>query len=72
MRWVRNITIKKNHQEHLRNYQLARDRKRRQIRILARYEQTDVVSFAFNIAEQLEIVDPSSFEEVLTCNAKEK
>ena len=59
-------------QEGLHDYQLARDRLRRQIKTPARYAQAETVSFAFNIAEEIESTDPSSFKEGITYKEKQK
>ena len=59
-------------QEELRQYQLTRDRTRRQIQATARYGQADVISFAFNIAEQIDSVDPLSYDQAIASKEKEK
>ena len=55
-----------------RDYQLARDRSRRQIRTPARYAHANTVSFAFNVVDEVENRDPLSYSKAVACKEKEK
>ena len=59
-------------QETFRNYQLAKDRSRRQIRTPAKYAQADVISFAFNVVRELESIDPLNYKEAMSCKERDK
>lgn len=50
-------------QEQLRDYQLARDRARRQTAPPARYAEADLIAFALNAVESLEDDEPRSYKE---------
>ena len=52
--------------EKLHDYQLAKDRMRRQIKAPAKYAHAEVASYAFNIAEELENTEPLTFKEAVT------
>ena len=45
----------------LSDYQLARDRKRREKKTIIRFAQANRIAYAFNIGDQLD--EPSSFQE---------
>lgn len=51
--------------EVLSNYQLARDRIRREIVKLARFTEDSEVAFALSVAEVVEATEPSSFDEAM-------
>ena len=56
----------------LHNYQLTRDRVRRQIKAPSRNAQAEVVSFALNVAEEIRVLEPQSYKEAMSRNDKEK
>ena len=49
-------------------YNLARDRARRQIRPPQRYAHAEIVSFALSVAEEIERQDPITFHEAIISN----
>lgn len=49
----------------LDDYQLARDRERRQINPPARYSQAEVIHFALSIAEEIDFSEPATYEEAM-------
>ena len=51
----------------LRDYQLARDRIRREIVKPARYSEDSATAFALSVAEELEIEEPRSYSEAVKC-----
>lgn len=51
--------------EDLSNYQLARDRIRREIVKPARFTEDSKVAFALSVAEVVEATEPSSFDEAM-------
>ena len=56
----------------LNNYQLARDRVRRDIRTPLRFGHVDMVSFALWSAQGLEFKEPSSYGKAVTCSDSKK
>ena len=54
----------------LRHYMLARDRARREIRPPPKYTHAEVIAYALNIGDNIELDEPVSFEEA--CNSKTK
>ena len=65
-----NVTTSNN--PNLRNYQLARDRERREIRAPHWFGHTDMVSFTFYSTQGLEFKEPSSYEKLITCSDSKK
>lgn len=57
--------------ENLKNYQLARDRKRRIIKPTQRLGHADMIFFAFSIASQLEDDEPLNLKEAMNSNKRE-
>ena len=55
----------------LHDYQLTRDRLRRQIRAPSRYAQAEVVSFTLNVDEEIGVLEPQSYKEAMTRSDKE-
>ena len=53
-------------QEDLANYQLARDRTRREIHPPARFAEADLIEFALAVVQQTEIAEPDSYEEAIS------
>lgn len=49
--------------QHLDNYVLSRDRARRQIRPPSRFANADLIAFALNVADVLELEEPTSYSE---------
>ena len=45
--------VDNNDEDNLRDYQLTRDRTRRQIRVPTRYSHVEIVSFALSVVEEL-------------------
>ena len=57
----------------LRNYQLARDRTRRQnIKAPARYAEADIISYALCAAEKLECSEPATYTEAVSTSERKK
>ncbi|KAE8715970.1 hypothetical protein F3Y22_tig00110156pilonHSYRG00076 [Hibiscus syriacus] len=56
----------------LDNYNLVRDRQRRTIRPPDRYGHADLISYALNIAEEIEEAEPKNFKEALKSKDKHK
>jgi len=52
----------------LTQYNLTRDKIRRQIKLPQRYAQADIVSFALLVAEDIEAQDPVTYLEAITSN----
>jgi hypothetical protein len=52
----------------LQNYQLARDRDRRQRRPALSYGYVDLVAFALNVADDIDTCEPQSYHEAITSN----
>ena len=63
----RNIENQQVHQQerHLRDYQLSKDRERRQIRPLARYSYADLVFSALVAGAKIKTNEPSNFDEAM-------
>ena len=57
-------------EQQLRDYVLARDRVRRQTRPPSRYAHPDVIAFALNIGDSLELEEPLTYKEA--CNNKNR
>ena len=58
-------------EEDLSNYQLARDRTRREIRIPARFDEADIIAYALNIVEKSE-AEPKTYQEAINCKESQK
>ena len=58
--------------EDLSNYQLARDRTRREIVKPARYTEDSAVAFALSVAEEIDCEEPANYEEALSSQEWEK
>ena len=52
------------------DYQLAKDRTRREIKTPVRYAQADLIAYALNTGEKLESQEPATYEEA--CQSKER
>lgn len=65
-------SVEEDEEKSLSSYQLARDRTRREIRPPIRYRQSDLVSFALYTALEVELQEPKSYSEAITCAEKEK
>lgn len=53
------------------NYQLARDRTKREIRIPARFDEADIIAYALNIAEKSE-AEPKTYQEAINYKESQK
>ena len=62
------ITEGENDDQQLRDYVLARDRVRRQTRPPSRYAHAEVIAFALNIGDSLELEEPLTYKEA--CSSK--
>ena len=54
------------------DYQLAKDRTRREIKTPVRFAQADLIAYALNTGEKLENQEPATFEEACQSREKEK
>ena len=52
------------------DYQLARDRTRREIRSPARFAHADLIAYAFNIGSNIDLDEPTTYQEA--CQSKER
>lgn len=59
-------------QAELEGYQLARDRERRVIKMLKKYGIADLISYALIVAEDVNRVEPTSFQEAVSSNQGSK
>ena len=57
-------------QSDLQNYQLTRDRTRRQIRVPSRYAQAEIVSYALSVASEVVNSEPLSYKEAVSRSDK--
>lgn len=57
---------------HAHQYLLDRDKQRREIKPPQRYAQSDMLSFALSLAEEVEIDELVSYKEARRCKNKDK
>lgn len=67
-----NESVEVSEQRTYSNYQLARDRSRREITPPVRYRQEDWVSFALFTALEVESYEPRDYREAITCDERDK
>ena len=53
------------------DYQLARDRRRREIKTPVCFAQANLIAYAFSIGEKIEHEDPATFKEAYDSKEKE-
>ena len=56
----------------LQNYQLTRDRTRRQIKVPTRYAQVEIVYYALSVAKEVGSFEPQSYKEAVTGPDRQK
>lgn len=54
-----------NQQEELQNYQLVRDRSRKQLRLPNGYGFLDLISYALTMAREIRDEEPNSYKEAI-------
>lgn len=53
--------------DHAQDYQLVRDRQKRQVKAPKRYGYADLIAFSLHSAHMVDVEEPKSYEKVVSC-----